>query len=203
MKVIPAKVLDRFEQIAALTLYAFLVYRIWPKNLGPANLAPALILLSEGVIVVFLLIRRPTDNISLRPQDWLAAIAGTIAPLLVVKAAEPSHLAIGAFALLFGMVTQVSAKFSLRRSFGLVAANRGVKTDGAYRYVRHPMYLGYMISHVGFLLMSPTFWNFLVYAIGWTCLVLRVQFEERLLSEDAAYRAFMDRVPYRLMPGLF
>lgn len=203
MNLIPAKVLDRFEQIAALTLYAFLVFRVWPENLGAANLAPALILLSEGAIVVFLVIRRPTDNISLRPQDWLAAVAGTLAPLLVVKAAEPSHLAVGASILLFGMITQVSAKFSLRRSFGLVAANRGIKTDGAYRYVRHPMYLGYMISHVGFLLMSPTFWNFLVYAVGWTCLVLRVQFEEKLLSQDDAYRAFMDRVRYRLIPGVY
>jgi protein-S-isoprenylcysteine O-methyltransferase Ste14 len=198
-----ARLLDRGEQAAALVLYAFLVQRIWPHDLSAASLAPALLLLSEGVIILFLLIRRPATDISLRPQDWAAAIAGTVAPLLVVKTAEPSNLAIGAFFLLFGMFTQISAKFSLRRSFGLVAANRGVKTGGAYRYVRHPMYLGYMISHVGFLLMSPTFWNFAVYAVGWSCLVLRVGFEERLLSGDADYRAFKEKVRYRLLPGVY
>jgi protein-S-isoprenylcysteine O-methyltransferase Ste14 len=198
-----ARFLDRGEQAAALILYAFLVQRIWPHDLSAASLAPALLLLSEGVIILFLLIRRPATDISLRPQDWAAAIAGTVAPLLVVKTAEPSNLAIGAFFLLFGMFTQISAKFSLRRSFGLVAANRGVKTGGAYRYVRHPMYLGYMISHVGFLLMSPTFWNFAVYAVGWSCLVLRVGFEERLLSGDADYRAFKEKVRYRLLPGVY
>jgi len=57
MKMIPANILDRFEQIAALTLYAFLVYRIWPEDFAANHLAPALILLSEGVIVLFLLIR--------------------------------------------------------------------------------------------------------------------------------------------------
>ena len=198
-----AKFLDRSEQAAALLFYAFLAQRLWPEQFDAANLAPALVLISEGVIVLLLIIRRPTSQISLRPRDWAAAIAGTVAPLLVAKSADPSHLAIGAFFLLFGLITQVAAKLSLRRSFGLVAANRGVKTGGAYRYVRHPMYLGYMISHVGFFLMSPTVWNFSVYAIGWTCLIFRIAFEERLLSEDAAYQTFRKKVRFRLVPGVF
>ncbi len=203
MKGVSTKILDRGEQTAALVFYAFLVERIWPENLSLGALAPAIVLLSEGVVILFLIIRRPTTFISLRPQDWIVAIAGTVAPLLIIKGAEPANLSIGIFLMLFGMATQVSAKLSLRRSFGLVAANRGVKTGGAYRYVRHPMYLGYMISHVGFILMSPTVWNLAVYAIGWTCLVARVAFEERLLSEDAAYQAFKQRVRFKLVPGLF
>ncbi len=198
-----AKFLDRAEQVAALIFYAFLVYHNWPENLSAGAMAPALILLSEGAIVLFLVIRRPTEGISLRVKDWIVAIAGTVAPLLVVKTQEPSHVAVGATLLLIGMFIQISAKLSLRRSFGLVAANRGVKTGGAYRYVRHPMYLGYMISHVGFLLMSPTLWNVAVYAVGWSCLILRVAFEERLLSGDAAYQAFKRKVPFRLIPGVY
>lgn len=197
------RLLDRSEQAAALIFYALLVQRVWPDTLSLSNLAPALVLVSEGVIVLFLLIRRTTADISLRPQDWAAAIAGTVAPLLVVKNVEPAHLAIGLFLMLFGLVTQVSAKLSLRRSFGLVAANRGVMTGGAYRYVRHPMYLGYMVSHAGFFIMSPSLWNFTVYAVGWMCLVLRVAFEERVLSRDAAYQAFKERVRFKLIPGVY
>lgn len=203
MKIPPGLLIDRAEQAIALILYGLLVQRIWPDNMSAANLAPALVLVSEGIIVFFLLIRRTTLNISSRPQDWVAALAGTTAPLLVVKSAEPAFLEAGAFLLLFGMVTQVAAKLSLRRSFGLVAANRGVKTGGAYRYVRHPMYLGYMISHIGFVLLSPTLWNVAVYAVCWACLILRVAFEERLLSQDAAYQDFMKRVRYRLFPGVY
>lgn len=198
-----AILLDRGEQVAAVVFYAFLVGRIWPENFAAENIAPALVLVSEGVIIFFLLIRRPTHAISFRLRDWAAAIVGTIAPLLIVRTAEPSNIAIGVFLLLFGMVTQLSAKLSLRRSFGLVAANRGVKTGGAYRYVRHPMYLGYMISHVGFLLMSPSLWNVAVYVVGWSCLLLRISFEERMLSEDAAYQEFRRRTPHRLLPGLY
>jgi protein-S-isoprenylcysteine O-methyltransferase Ste14 len=180
-----------------------LVRRIWPDSISADDLALALVLLTEGVVVFFLVIRRTTSDISRRPQDWITALAGTAAPLLVVKGGEPISLSVGVFLLLFGMLTQVSAKLSLRRSFGLVAANRGVKTGGAYRYVRHPMYLGYMISHVGFLLLSPSPWNISVYAVCWVCLILRVGFEERLLSEDAAYQEFTKSVRYRLIPGVY
>ena len=78
-----------------------------------------------------------------------------------------------------------------------------MKTGGAYRYVRHPMYFGYMISHIGFLLLSPSLWNLAVYAVGWACLILRVTFKERLLSEDAAYQDFKRSVRYRLIPGVY
>lgn len=198
-----AAAIDRFEQAAALILYGFLVARVWPGDLSANNLAPALVLLSEGVVVFFLLIRRASSEISLRPQDWLAAVIGTTAPLLVAKSAEPAFLGPGVFLLLFGMATQVSAKFSLRRSFGLVPANRGVKTGGAYRYARHPMYLGYMISHVGFLLLAPTIWNAAVYLVCWICLLFRIEFEERLLSEDPGYQAFKRKVRFRLLPGVY
>lgn len=197
------RVIDRGEQALALLLYLFLVRRIWPEDLSLDNLAPALVLVSEGVIVFFLIIRRSTGNISLRPQEWAAALIGTTAPLLVVKTAEPGLLAPGAFLLLFGMVTQIGAKLSLRRSFGLVPANRGVRTSGAYRYVRHPMYLGYMISHVGYVLIAPSFWNIAVYAVCWIFLALRVRYEEAFLSADPAYRAFMEKVRYRLVPGVY
>ena len=203
MKPSSIALLDRFEQAAALLLYGTLVMRIWPDDLSANNLAPALLLLSEGVIVVFLIIRRTSNNISLRPREWLAAIVGTTAPLLVSKTEEPAFLGLGVFLLLSGMATQVSAKLSLRRSFGLVPANRGIKTGGAYRFARHPMYLGYMISHVGFLLLAPTFWNAAVYAICWACLLFRIEFEERLLSEDPFYQAFKRKVRFRLLPGVY
>ena len=43
----------------------------------------------------------------------------------------------------------MAAKFSLARSFGLAPANRGVKSRGAYAFLRHPMYLGYVVEWIG------------------------------------------------------
>ena len=69
--------------------------------------------------------------------------------------------------------------------------------------IRHPMYLGYMLSHIGFLLIAPIFWNLIVYAATWFFLIARVFAEERVLSRNPDYRTYMDKVQYRLIPSMF
>lgn len=102
-----------------------------------------------------------------------------------------------------GVVIQVYAKWSLRRSFGLLPANRGVVVFGPYRVVRHPMYLGYFVTDIGFLLANFGARNVLIVLLQWTVQVIRITREERLLSRDDTYRQYMSRVRYRLMSGVF
>ncbi|MGF6964921.1 protein-S-isoprenylcysteine O-methyltransferase Ste14 [Paraburkholderia sp. WC7.3g] len=104
---------------------------------------------------------------------------------------------------LLGVVIQVYAKCSLRRSFGLLPANRGVIVFGPYRVVRHPMYLGYIVTDAGFLLANFGGWNVLVIFILWTLQIGRIMQEERLLAKDDTYRKYKSRVRYRLVFGLF
>ena len=106
----------------------------------------------------------------------------------------------GPLLIMAGTIIHLGAKFSLRRSFGVVAADRGVKASGAYRYVRHPMYLGYMICHVGYLMIAPCYWNAVVYALTWSLLIMRIIAEERVLRENAEYTAYMEKVPHRIIP---
>src|SRR5438093_1166549 len=84
--------------------------------------------------------------------------------------------------------------------FGLAAANRGVKRAGPYRLLRHPMYAGYALTQIAFLLLNPGLWNLAVYALSWGVQVLRIRAEERVLLEDPAYRAYAGEVRYRLLP---
>jgi protein-S-isoprenylcysteine O-methyltransferase Ste14 len=195
--------LDLGEQIAVLALYSWLIYRLWPKEFSPSNWYPLLILLSEGLVVLLLLIRRPTERISTKGRDWALAAGGTFVVLFIDQGGPPIHGPLGAALMLIGLAIHVGAKLSLFRSFGLVAANRGVKAGGLYRFVRHPMYAGYMLSHAGFLLAAPSLWNAAVYAVAWAFLIARIYAEERVLSEDPKYRELKSRVPYRLVPGLF
>ena len=76
---------------------------------------------------------------------------------------------------------------SLGRSFGLMPANRGVVSTGLYRIVRHPIYIGYLITHVGFVLANPAIWNLLLLVAADIALLLRAVCEERTLARDAAY----------------
>ena len=82
-------------------------------------------------------------------------------------------------------------------------ANRGVKLGGPYRYVRHPMYAGYLLCHVAFLLLNPSPWNLVVYALCDGLQVPRILAEERLLCRDGTYAAYRARVRWRLIPGVF
>jgi protein-S-isoprenylcysteine O-methyltransferase Ste14 len=199
----PRRLLDIVEQIAVLALYTWLVIRLWPGEFSASNWYPVLLLLSEGMVVALLLIRRPTDRISTRGLDWLLAGGGTFIVLLVGQGGAPLHGPLGAVLMLVGLVIHVGAKLSLFRSFGVVAANRGVKAGGLYRLVRHPMYAGYMLTHVGFMLVAPSLWNLAVYAAAWAFLVARIYAEERVLSEDPKYLELKARVRYRLLPGVF
>ena len=198
----PAR-LDRFEQVTIVILWALLAKRVFTST----NQFAPLIMVAETAIVVFVLLRRPTEKISLKLGDWLLAITATYAPLLIQPANTPAALqllvplAVGL--LLIGNIIQIAAKLFLRRSFGIAPANRGIKTDGMYRIVRHPMYAGYLLVHIGILMLMPTMLNLVIYAIGWWAQILRLLAEERLLSEDPAYQVLMQKTRWRLIPGVF
>ena len=169
------------------------------------NIGAILLVLSESLGVFLILVRRRTPTLSSHPLDWALSFAAVNAPLLTVPAAAstfvPPHVA---SALMFaGLVIQISAKATLWRSFGIVPANRGIKTVGIYRLVRHPVYAGYSVTHIGFLIGFPNVWNAFLYVAVMAVQIARIMREERLLADDPVYRAYMQRVRYRLLPGIF
>ena len=180
-----ATFLDVVERAVVATLFGLFVFRLFSAFLTERNPVYLAMVVSEGLVVLFILIRRPAKVVSLRPGDWLLAFGATAAPLCVVPGGAAPLLPNVACGLI------------------IIAANRGVTTAGPYRLVRHPMYAAYMISWTGFFLASPTPWNAAVYGFAFVCQIARLMAEERLLNEDAAYRRFVAAVPYRLLPGVF
>ncbi len=193
--------LDRLEQVAIVTLWALLAHRVYVAT----NPFAPLVMVAETSVVIFVLLRRPAETISLRLGDWLLAITATYAPLLIMPAANswPALIPLAVGLVVVGNIIQIAAKLFLRRSFGIAPANRGIKSDGMYGLVRHPMYAGYLVVHVGIFLLMPSLLNLAVYAIGWWAQILRLLAEERLLGQDPAYRAYMEKVRWRLVPGIF
>ena len=82
-------------------------------------------------------------------------------------------------------------------------ANRGVVSSGVYRLVRHPIYLGYLITHVAFLFANPSLSNIAVLVAADTALLLRAVCEEQTLARDDRYREYQQLVRWRVCPGLF
>ncbi len=196
------RTLDRLERAVVGSLYLFLVYRF----AGAVAETPlnTIYLVTEGVVMLMVLCRRSTDQISVSPKDWSVAFAGTFLSMAIlpghpIEALQPT----AGLLLLIGTGVSLLAKLQLRRSFGLVAANRGVKTTGVYGLVRHPMYLGYFFVQAGVLMLNYSSWNLVVVA-AWAALqILRIDAEERVLALDAAYAEHMKRARYRLLPGLY
>jgi protein-S-isoprenylcysteine O-methyltransferase Ste14 len=163
-----------------------------------------LLLISEGLAVAFILLRRRAVSTDHSPYAAGVAFLGTAAPLMVKASGHPLILAAAGFWITaVGLMLTISAKVVLNRSFGLAAANRGVKRAGPYRFLRHPMYVGYAITQATFLALNPCLWNLAVYALSWSVQILRIRAEEKLLLQDPAYRAYADEVRYRLIPGVY
>jgi protein-S-isoprenylcysteine O-methyltransferase Ste14 len=69
--------------------------------------------------------------------------------------------------------------------------------------VRHPIYTGYLLSHVAFACAYPTPWNLAILAATDAALVVRALYEERVLGTDRTYQAYCSRVAWHLVPGVF
>ena len=194
-------VLDRIEQVVIVALWIFLVQRV---EISGNPYAP-LLLLSETAVAAFTLIRRPTTKLSMNLGDWLLATTATCAGLLIIPGVMlvPALAPLGVTLAVVGNLIQAWAKLVLRRSFGVAPANRGIKISGPYRLVRHPMYAGYALVHMGVMILMFTPINAVIYAIGWWAQILRILAEERLLSEDPEYADYMTKVRWRLIPGVF
>jgi len=214
-------IVDIVERAIVLILFLYFANRMLPRLVvlitaeiahpellwlaASKNLDAALLVISESLGVFLILTRRFSKIVSTHPFDWALSLIAVNAPLLAVPAAAsafiPSQIA---SALMFaGMVIQISAKSALWRSYGLVPANRGVKTGGPYYFVRHPMYAGYTLIHIGFLLGFPSLQNLLLYLTTFLIEVARLMREELVLNNDPVYRDYAARIRYRLLPGIF
>jgi protein-S-isoprenylcysteine O-methyltransferase Ste14 len=90
----------------------------------------------------------------------------------------------------------------LARSYGIVAADRGLVTGGPYAVVRHPLYSAYIVGGIGYLMQSLSIWNAAVDVIAVAWQLVRIRAEERHL-DSPAYAAYRTRVRWRLYPKLW
>ena len=158
--------------------------------------------LTESLAALLFCIRSKVDSVSGAASDWLLAVATTFMPLLF--APSSSSLWAGAEPLIFaGALLQAGGLLSLNRSIGIVPAVRVIKTGGMYRIVRHPLYAAYLVTFSGYLLANWSVGNLLVFG-AWLCLlVMRIAREEAHLRCEGAYRAYMNRVKFRVLPYIF
>lgn len=87
-----------------------------------------------------------------------------------------------------------------------IQAERGhqVVSSGPYRWMRHPGYAGSMIANLAIPIFLDSSWTFLPAILAILILIIRTSLEDRYLQVNLqGYRDYTDRVPYRLIPGVW
>jgi protein-S-isoprenylcysteine O-methyltransferase Ste14 len=182
---------------------------------GPSDLLLVLVALNQasstlffGMISALYLIRRqPLQRVDSTLQV-VVALTGAYVMLPVAfsgtRADNPFLLLLSDLLLIVGIGGAVIALASLGRCFGIFPEARGLVTRGAYRLVRHPMYLFEFIAFLGILLIALTPTNIVLYLVFVAAQLWRMTFEERTLRLvfPGEYAAYCQRTA-RLIPGLY
>ncbi|HNP86771.1 MAG TPA: isoprenylcysteine carboxylmethyltransferase family protein [Kouleothrix sp.] len=105
--------------------------------------------------------------------------------------------------LLFAMAMRENKFFS---STVRLQSERGhrVCDTGLYRFVRHPGYLGMLLSQLSFPLVLGSYWAFIPVGGAVVLLVVRTLLEDRFLLQSLpGYVGYAARTKWRLVPMLF
>ena len=149
-----------------------------------------------ALVATLFLIRRAPRGHRAGPLALAVALTGTLLMNGVVgqpvATGDWRALALADGLLALGLACSIYAAASLGSSFGLAAEARGLVTSGAYRLVRHPLYLGELLAGLGALLpvLAPP--TALVYGAFCLCQAARAVLEERALAAT-----FPEYVDYR------
>jgi protein-S-isoprenylcysteine O-methyltransferase Ste14 len=181
-----------------------LAWRFGEDFLRTGRPTDLLFLVGELLVVILMWLRHHAIAVDRRAVVRVVTALSIASPLLVEPGqiegliSEAAAVAVAGV----GLVIVIGGKLSLGSSFGLLPANRGVVKGGLYRFVRHPIYLGYLISHVPFLAAHPSAWNLVVLLAGDIALLIRAFYEEQTLSLDPTYVRYCSNVKWRLVPGV-
>jgi protein-S-isoprenylcysteine O-methyltransferase Ste14 len=195
----------------AMRMLAVLVFSIFVASAlhqfykDPSRISLLLLALSEMFTLGLAVCTRVPRERDWRPGSVVVSVCASFY-FLAFSIAPGIHLAgeiISVTLQVAGMLIQLGAKLSLRRSFGILPANRGIVVSGPYRFLRHPIYFGYFVNQAGFLLSNFGLQNLVVLLVLWVLQAFRIVREERVLMKDAKYQDYAARVRYRFFPGVF
>lgn len=175
---------------------------------GPWWLETGLVCAFYLLIIWCYLRRRQATATSGSLTAHAAAVVATLGPFAfpLLRAAPPpgagAQVASGAL-LLAGTAWSVWALRSLGRNLSVLAQARGLADRGPYRWVRHPLYTGELVSALGLAIAAGT----VAAAVTWVVLCSlqgyrAVREEQVLVQALPGYRSYRSRTA-ALLPGVF
>jgi protein-S-isoprenylcysteine O-methyltransferase Ste14 len=165
-------------------------------------------------VIVYLVVIAATLVVRMRParkargvEPRMSALIGTflLTVVVVFPRRDLSMLAGLASALLTlsGNAFAVVVLMQLRESFSIMAEARQLITGGAYRFVRHPLYLAEEIAVIGMVMQYFSLWTAMILAVQIGFQLRRMRNEEVILAGTfLEYLAYRERTA-RIIPGVY
>ena len=150
--------------------------------------------------------REPAVEMTRRNEIAVPAIS-LLLPFLAMNSpivfSAPYSLPSGLIVAILGASLGAVSFVFLRRSFAILPAVRKVVSDGPYRMVRHPLYLGEFFYTLGMVMLLFSILSLVLMLASAVFLVWRIKIEERKLIEYPDYQDYAQRVKYRLIPFVY
>ena len=107
-----------------------------------------------------------------------------------------------------GGFVRVATVFELGHRFSIFVAiqpDHRLKTDGFYRFVRHPSYVGALLAMAGWALVFRSVIGLLLTAAMCVSIIALIHVEEDFLVREFGkqYRAYQQRTRWRLLPFMY
>lgn len=154
---------------------------------------------------LLMLVRQPSKAVTITPAALFATGVSMLLPLMM-SSEHPSHgpMAIAGVGVeVTGVLVGQGSRLYLGRRFALLPANRGVVTGGPFRFVRHPIYLGWLILSIGYVMAYPSALNAVIVIAVLPAILWRITQEEALLAAEPEYREYLSRTHWRLIPFIY
>jgi len=101
---------------------------------------------------------------------------------------------VGFFLLIFGGVIRFKARLELKKKAGFssyvetgkvkILKDHQLVTDGLYKQIRNPIYLGEILRNLGFVLIFSSVYGSLLILLASTLLLFRINLEEKILGVE-------------------
>lgn len=198
-----------FFNILLSLYFAFFAWTHLSYFFKTSSLPTLLFVVYETILVFFILFRKLPKEVRFDFKSWLAASIASYLPMLFISdRLEFTGDIVFLLLQIAGITISLLAMLSLNLSFGVVPANRGVKSGGMYKIVRHPIYAGYFISMTCFTIQNIAGYESLIrncsiLVITLVALIIRIKYEEEFLLRDPEYQKLVKTTPYRLIPKIW
>jgi protein-S-isoprenylcysteine O-methyltransferase Ste14 len=155
---------------------------------------------------------KPWDKVLAPLMAFGGVLISTVAGVNVRFDSSPAFTLpvqlVGLVVILAGLALGTWAMIANRFFSGVVRlqSDRGhrVVSGGPYRWVRHPGYAAALWVYLAIPFFLNSLWAMLPAGLLFVVILIRTTLEDRFLqAELEGYRAYADRVPYRLLPGIW